>query len=67
MKISIGGVQHTIPVEYFNEFPRGADGLCALCHADPCAERSPPDSLISQLYRDEPHTVTCPVCDGRPS
>lgn len=67
MDIFIGGARHTLEVTSFFEFPRGPDGLCALCHADPCAENSPPDSLIAQLYRAEPRTSTCPVCDGRPS
>lgn len=67
MNIFIGGVSRAIEVTDFYEFPRGSDGLCALCHGDPCAETSAPDSLIAQLYRAEPGTSTCPVCDGRPS
>ena len=67
MKIKIGSQEYTLVVESFEQYPRGVDGLCALCHGDPCAEDSPPESLIAILYREKPSTATCLVCEGRPS
>ncbi len=68
MKISIGDKLVDIEVELFSDFPRGSDGLCALCHGDPCNDRSAPDSLIAQWWAENKSWAsTCPVCDGRPS
>lgn len=48
------------------DFPRGADGFCALCKGDPCAELG--DGLIA-LVREatKRNFETCPVCKGRAS
>jgi hypothetical protein len=59
-----------LDVAYFAEFLRGVDGLCAFCHADPCAENSSPDALISReraAARPYAPFETCPCCLGRPS
>ena len=64
-----------LDVAYIAEYPRDADGLCAYCHGDPCAERSAPDALISRNYAawraadwaDHSSGFTCPLCEGRPT
>lgn len=67
MKFYIGKEQVELEVEHFSEFPRGKDGLCALCKGDPCNEFSPPDSLIARWWKENPHGSTYPVCNGRAS
>jgi hypothetical protein len=68
----------TLDVAYISEFPRGADGACAFCHGDPCAEYSPSDSPIARFFsRNRARAInmgmiemmpeTCPCCDGRPT
>jgi hypothetical protein len=59
-----------LDVACFAEFLRDAEGLCAFCHADPCAERSAPDALISRERAAAPPYApfeTCPCCLGRPT
>lgn len=60
-------------------FPRDADGRCAFCHGDPCAEASGPDTEIARYFargwlREQSYGMrryalasTCPLCDGRPT
>lgn len=68
MKFYIGNEEVDLKVDFFAEYPRGNDGLCALCHGDPCNEYSPPDSLIARWWKEnESCASTCPVCGGRPS
>jgi hypothetical protein len=54
-----------LDVLHWAEFPRGADGTCAFCHGDPCAENGDKDALISRLFAENTWVQTCPVCDGR--
>jgi len=61
-----------LTVTYISKYPRGADGTCAFCHGDPCAETSPPTSLIAEyftrrMYPGQPPPETCPCCQGRPT
>ncbi|HEY0820998.1 MAG TPA: hypothetical protein VGD46_19585 [Rhizobacter sp.] len=67
MRILIGDETVELEVEDYYEYPRGPDGLCALCKGDPCNEESEPDSLIARWWAANPHASTCPVCDGRPT
>lgn len=48
-------------------FPRGADGTCAFCDGDPCAEYSGPDTRIGAYFARNSYASTCPCCDGRPT
>lgn len=48
-------------------FPRGANGTCAFCAGDPCAETSPEDAPISKYMRGGNWRETCPFCQGRPT
>lgn len=69
------GTQEYIEVACIAEYPRGADGLCAYCHGDPCAER--PESAGTQIgdfYWRARHAewrvssyLSCPCCEGRPT
>lgn len=61
------GTTEFVPVAYLADFPRGEDGTCAYCHADPLAERTPPHPRIADYYRRNPRAETCPMCDGRPT
>lgn len=58
-------------VSYWAEYLRDINGLCAFCHGDPCADSSPPDSLIARERNCEPPWPssfnTCPNCRGRPT
>lgn len=57
-----------VDVAYISDFPRGADGHCAFCHGDPCAERCTADEPIAKLRKKlGKFFETCPMCDGRPS
>lgn len=56
-----------LDVKYIAEFARDAKGLCAFCHGDPCAESSPPDSLIARELEAATWRGACPCCEGRPS
>lgn len=58
--------QVELDVVHFWEYPRGEDGLCVLCHGDPCADGGD-DTLIAEWWRNNPHASTCPICEGRPS
>ena len=52
------------------QYLRDVNGLCAFCHGDPCAESSPPDSLIARERACSPSYApfeTCPCCEGRPT
>jgi hypothetical protein len=55
-----------LDVAYIAEFARAADGQCAYCLGDPCAERSAPDSRIAR-FMAQSWAETCPNCSGRPS
>lgn len=57
----------TLDVHHIAEYPRGADGTCALCHGDPCDEKKEPGSMIGKFYQENPEAGTCPVCHGRPA
>lgn len=62
-------------VANYAEYLRDAGGLCAYCHGDPCAERSPAGSAIAVEYRlwkectwnSKREGFTCPCCLGRPT
>lgn len=57
-----------LDVSYIAVFARDAEGLCAFCHGDPCAETSPPESLIArEMEAGRTWLSACPNCDGRPS
>lgn len=66
-----------LEVDHWAEFPRAEydpyDGTCAFCLGDPCAQTpadqkaSDRERLINEYYLHNPHAVTCPVCDGRPT
>ena len=66
-------------VSHISGYPRDADGSCAFCHGDPCAETSGPGTAIAQYFargwqREQSYgcrrytlVSTCPLCDGRPT
>ena len=56
-----------LDVSHIAEYPRGADGMCAYCQGDPCAETSPPESLIAKYFARFDWVGACPCCDGRPT
>ena len=57
-----------LEVAYLADYPRGADGHCAFCHGDPCAERAGSETtLIGRFYIENQWAETCPMCNGRPS
>lgn len=59
----------TTELEYsfYAGFPRTANGVCAYCEGDPCAESGNADTRISAFYRMNPWAQTCPMCFGVPS
>lgn len=56
-----------LEVAYWAQFPRDAEGLCALCHGDPCNEEKKEGTPLAKFYKENKWAQTCPVCDGRPS
>lgn len=61
------GTEVELEVDHISDFPRGADGTCAFCQGDPCAEQEPPGYRIASYYERNPRAETCPMCDGRPT
>lgn len=43
------GTEQQIEVAWIGDFAPGPDGTCAFCRADPCAERSVPNTPIAQF------------------
>lgn len=62
------GKEYQVEVEYIAfDYPCAKDSTCAFCKADPCNERSDLSSNIAKYYKDSPKSLTCPMCDGRPT
>jgi hypothetical protein len=66
------GHEYEIEVDHITaDYPRGEDGTCAFCHADPCDEKKDVNTFIHQFYVDSKeegyNPLTCPMCDGRPT
>jgi hypothetical protein len=61
------GTRVVVEVAYLSDFPRDVRGLCAFCHADPCAEGPDKTTEIALYFARNPRAETCPMCDGRPS
>lgn len=50
-----------------NDMLVGANGLCAYCNGDPCAENSGPDTHIGAYFARNKWADTCPCCKGSAS
>lgn len=62
------GVTHELHYFYFADgFARNKGGVCAYCLGDPCNEKAPVTSRISEFYRHNPTAQTCPMCNGKQS
>lgn len=60
------GTTVEIDVSRIADYPRGANGTCAFCAGDPCAEDGG-DTLIAAYFQRNPRAATCPMCGGQPT